>query len=227
MYKYDLHVHTSEVSSCGRLSAEETVRRYIDAGYSGICITDHYIPSFFNGRTGAWCDMANAFLEGWRKAKEAAAGRIDVILGAELRFGRRYNANDYLVYGLTEEIIYAYPELCKLSVPEFSRIAKKHNLLLIQAHPMRDNMERVHLDLLDGMEVYNAHPEQNSRNESAARLARGHDYILTSGSDCHAAGHVGRGGIITDVRIKNSTELCDILLSEKYELIAPFDPMTV
>ncbi len=227
MYKYDLHVHTSEVSSCGRISAEETVQRYIDSGYSGICITDHYTASFFKGRGGTWRDIANKFLAGWRNAKEAADGRIDVILGAELRFGTRYMSSDYLVYGLSEEIIYAYPELCKLTLPEFSRIAKKHNLLLIQAHPMRDKMERVHLDLLDGMEVYNAHPGHNSRNESAARLARGHDYIFTSGSDCHEAKDVGRGGIITDVRIKDSIALCDILRTGKYKLIAPFDPMTV
>ena len=228
MYKYDLHVHTSGVSLCGHISAAETVQRYIDAGYAGICITDHYISWFFDKYDfDTWPDAADALLAGFRAATEAAGTKLDIILGAELRFEDRYNASDYLVYGLSEEIIYAYPELHKLSLPEFSDIAKKHGLLLIQAHPMRDNVMRVHLDLLDGMEVYNGHPRQNSRNEEAARFVRGHNYILTSGSDCHAAEDVGRGGILTETRIKDSIALAKVLRSGKYELICPFDITTV
>ena len=40
--KIDLHVHTSEVSKCGHMSAAETVGRYKDAGYDCIVITNHF-----------------------------------------------------------------------------------------------------------------------------------------------------------------------------------------
>lgn len=46
-YLYDTHVHTSESSPCGRLNAQETVRLYSQAGFSGFCITDHYTRDFF------------------------------------------------------------------------------------------------------------------------------------------------------------------------------------
>lgn len=42
-YKFDTHIHTSEVSTCANMGVEETVRRYHAAGYSGICSTDHLV----------------------------------------------------------------------------------------------------------------------------------------------------------------------------------------
>jgi len=47
IYKYDTHVHTKEVSPCGKVPAIEVVKLYKDAGYHGIVITDHYCDSFF------------------------------------------------------------------------------------------------------------------------------------------------------------------------------------
>ena len=41
--KLDLHVHTSEVSGCGKVPAAEMVRLYHEAGYDAIVITDHLI----------------------------------------------------------------------------------------------------------------------------------------------------------------------------------------
>lgn len=225
MYKYDIHVHTSETSCCGRIPAAETVALYKAAGYTGICITDHYSHSCFDWEEGTWREKSDRFLAGYRAAKDAAGEGLDIILGAELHFGTPksapYRSNDYLVYGLDEELIYAYPELHHITLPEFSKIAKKHDLLIIQAHPMRDNMELVHLDLLDGIEVYNAHPNHNSRNSEVAEFVRtcGRDFILTSGSDCHDTHHAARGGILTKKRIKNQYELRDVLRSRDFELI--------
>ena len=41
MIKLDTHVHISEVSACGRLTAEQMVSLYRKAGYAAIVITDH------------------------------------------------------------------------------------------------------------------------------------------------------------------------------------------
>lgn len=43
-YKYELHCHTDEVSLCGKVPAGEIAEMYRQAGYSGIVITDHYLP---------------------------------------------------------------------------------------------------------------------------------------------------------------------------------------
>ncbi len=218
MFKYDIHVHTSDTSQCGKVSAEETVRRYIAAGYDGICITDHYSPRFFDAQSGTWREQADAFLRGYRAAKEI--GGLDVILGAEFRFSEeRFGHNDYLLYGITEEIIYACPELCRLSFPELRRLCDKYGILIIQAHPLRKDNSIEHLELLDGLEVYNAHPGHDSRNEEVQRYAEGKGLICTASSDSHEIHHIARSGIITEGRIKDEAELVRVLRSGNYQLI--------
>ena len=44
-YKYETHLHTSEVSKCAHNTGAEMARAYKKAGYTGIFVTDH----FFNG----------------------------------------------------------------------------------------------------------------------------------------------------------------------------------
>lgn len=41
--KIELHMHTSEVSSCGKVPAAEMVRLYKEMGYDAITVTDHLI----------------------------------------------------------------------------------------------------------------------------------------------------------------------------------------
>ena len=47
LYYYDLHVHTSNISPCGHVDAEEVARLYAQAGYTGIVVTNHYWESYF------------------------------------------------------------------------------------------------------------------------------------------------------------------------------------
>lgn len=46
-YKYELHCHTGAVSRCGRVEPEKIVEMYVEAGYNGIVVTDHYSPMTF------------------------------------------------------------------------------------------------------------------------------------------------------------------------------------
>ena len=38
----DTHVHTCQVSPCGKVPAKEMIELYKEAGYGGVIITDHY-----------------------------------------------------------------------------------------------------------------------------------------------------------------------------------------
>ena len=40
--KIDLHVHTSELSLCGKLTIEETLSLYQKTDYDAIVVTDHF-----------------------------------------------------------------------------------------------------------------------------------------------------------------------------------------
>ena len=113
LYKYELHCHTGCVSRCGRVEPEEIVKLYIENGYDGIVVTDHYSPMTFtpNWRPQKQVDF---YLSGYRRMKRAAEKLnpdFTVLLGMELRhYG---TANDYLIYGVNEDFIYAAGNLMK------------------------------------------------------------------------------------------------------------------
>ena len=46
-YKYETHLHTSQASACASASGDDYIEKYIQAGYAGIIVTDH----FFQGNT--------------------------------------------------------------------------------------------------------------------------------------------------------------------------------
>ncbi len=215
--RFDMHVHTSETSPCGNVTAAETVRLYREAGYSGICITDHYTRSFFEGVDGTWEQKVEAFLQGYRRAAAAAPAGFGVFLGLELRLDG--SNNEYLVYGVSEAFLNKHPALYAWDLPAIRNLTQQEGLLLYQAHPFRDGMTRPDPALLDGMEVYNGNPRHNSRNEEAFRYATGHRLRMISGSDCHELCDVGRGGIVLPRDPGNEAGLLEWISHGDYELL--------
>lgn len=207
--KIDLHVHTSEVSSCGRVPAAEMVRLYCEAGYDAIVITDHLIAG--KNAEMPMDERVRWYLSGYHAAKAEGDKRgLTVLLGAELRFDCGYE--DYLLYGLTEaDIAPIMHDLDDGILPGdfYRRLRKENRMVLIQAHPFRPDLHQAPLDELDGIEVYNGHPEHDSHNDlaMARALQGGEHFIKTSGSDAHKVHHVGRGGMVVDEVIADSQAL--------------------
>ncbi len=110
MYQYDLHCHTQGVSKCGKVSPQEGARLYIESGYDGVVITNHFNHYTLDGlpEGSSWDDKVDFFLSGWRDFRDAAGDKLTVLLGMELRFTE--NFNDYLVYGVTEEFLRSHPD---------------------------------------------------------------------------------------------------------------------
>ena len=207
--KLDLHVHTSEVSGCGKVPAAEMVRLYHEAGYDAIVITDHLIAG--KNAEMPMDERAGWYLSGYRAAKaEGERLGLTVILGAELRFDCGHE--DYLLYGITEaDIAPIMRDLDGGILPGdfYRRIRENGRMTLIQAHPFRPELRQAPLDELDGIEVYNGHPEHDSHNDLAmARAMRGGErFIKTSGSDAHKIHHLSRGGMIAEEPIADSLDL--------------------
>ena len=114
MFKTELHCHSAEVSNCAHAYADYIVDRYISEGYSTIVLTNHFNKETFKNKRfdmldAPWDEKVDYFMNGYHKMVEAAAGRINIILGMELRFF--CEINDYLVYGITEEFLRAHPEM--------------------------------------------------------------------------------------------------------------------
>ncbi|WZL79675.1 PHP-associated domain-containing protein [Eubacteriales bacterium mix99] len=210
-YRYDTHVHTSEVSPCGRVPAEEMVELYRKAGYQGILITDHYHDGVIEKQNGEWKEKMDDYLMGYRKAKEAGeAVGMDVMLGMELRF--QSGLEDYLVYGFEEEFLYRNPYLNRLSLVSFRDLIREGDadILIFQAHPYRRKMHTAPPELLDGVEGFNGNPRHDSRNDKAFAFCLEHDLYLSSGSDAHQPEDVGRGGIGLTRRIRSARDYVEL-----------------
>lgn len=219
MYKFDTHVHTSETSSCAVVEAEDAVKLYIEAGYSGFCITDHYYNWFFNTRPeDSWADNIARYLKGYHNAKQYGDSHgFTVLLGLEIRFSD--SPNDYLIYGVTEEFLAQYPKLYDYSKEDFKHLAYEHGILIFQAHPFRVNITRENPLYLDGVEVYNGNPRHNSNNHLALEFADNNGLLHSAGSDFHHIQDTGVSGIMTETRIENNDDFLTVLKSREFEII--------
>ncbi|NMB97687.1 MAG: transposase [Clostridiaceae bacterium] len=212
-YKYDIHVHTSETSPCGKIDAVDVVRLYKEAGYTGIVITDHYYEAFFDKIPFSdWTAKIETYLKGYKTAialEEGANIGLNIFLGMEIRFNEY--PNDYLVYGIDEQFLIENPELYKLTLTEFTKLISGKNIMIFQAHPFRKGQTIERVDLLDGIEVYNGNPRHDSQNDVAYRFAIENNLKLISGSDFHQIQDLARGGIIIDQSVTSMNELVNIL----------------
>lgn len=201
VYKYETHLHTSDVSRCATSSAEDMVRAFARAGYAGIIVTDHFINE---GRhlpaDWSWEQKMQYFHSGYRNA--AALGAkfgLDVFFGWEIAM---QNAEDYLTYNLPLDFLLAHPEIPSLSLLAYSHLVRESGGLLVRAHPFRQAHyippdPTVDATLIDGVEVNNGlrdDPEQN--NGQAWAFAQSHPALIrTSGTDIHETQYAGRAGM--------------------------------
>ena len=211
--KIDLHVHTSETSGCGKVPAVDMVRMYCDAGYDAITITDHLIAG--KNIHMPVKQRVDWYLSGYRAAR--AAGEklgLTVLLGAEARMAD--GNEDFLLFGVQEDDISWLMGLLDSGIEEpafYDIVHATGRYLMIQAHPFRQGLRQMPLDKLDGIEVYNGHPDHDSHNDLALARAQqgGENFLLTSGSDAHKLHHIARGGMMTDEDIRTEAELVDWL----------------
>lgn len=221
-YKYELHCHTKEVSRCGAVPAAEIVKMYKKNGYDGIVITDHYSPMTFDLNTVCRPQAAIEFYtSGYREALRAADEDFTVLLGMELRYYA--TANDFLVYGVTEDFLKTNGNLMKMYPRKFYSLAKKNGMIVVQAHPFREFMIRINPKYLDGTEAFNGKSTKEQNQQSAEWAIKHNKTILTSGSDFHRPKNFAKGGIITQTPIKTNEDLIRILTSGEYERIENYD----
>lgn len=217
-FVFEMHCHTAEVSPCARISAVEGVARYHALGYDGIVTTDHFFDGYFNSLGEMpWEKKVDRFLEGYEAAKrEAGKVGMTVLMGAEFRFTE--NSNDYLVYGLTRDILVSYPEAHTAGLEAFRAFAREKGLLIVQAHPFRPFITPAAPALLDGVEVVNANIRHDSRNHLARAFAEKNGLFGICGSDFHQAGDEGRAALLFDERPTSSEALVSLLRTGRYGL---------
>lgn len=227
MFKTELHCHSAEVSDCGQLSAKLLTKCYVEHGYTTVVLTNHlskftYKNTRFDHSDWSWNKKIDFFVNGFHRFEDAAAGKLHVILGCELR--SNLDDNDYLLYGVTEEFLRSLPDMMdeRLSVVR----EELHSIggLLYQAHPFRDGMQIKRPTRLDGIEVFNA-CNRGIRNAIADQWADHFGLLKCAGSDFHTTSQTICGGIETETPITNREELLAALRDPNLRLLG--DPNEV
>ena len=220
-FMYEMHFHTRETSNCANVKAADAIEEYIKAGYDGIVVTDHLSPSTYmkySRELLPWKKKVDFFLRGYKEALKTANGRINILLGMELRFRTSEGDNDYLVYGINEEFLYNTPKLLEMNIRDFYELAHKNGFLVFQAHPFRVGMKVTNPKYLDGVEIFNGNPRHNSSNDIAEKWAEKYDLMVTSGSDYHEIEDLGSGGIYFNKEITDNKTLVEELRKRDYEI---------
>ncbi len=226
-FRIEMHAHTTPQSTCGELLPEEVIELYHKRGYDGVVITNHFMGNvnykgyptgdYMKGDTKE--DKLALYLSAYDRAKEEAQKcGMKAYLGLEIRFAKENN-NDYLIYGVDEDIAALCYDHLEGTLEDFRKNVKLDKSVFIQAHPFRDGMESVPAELLDGVETFNMHPGHNSRVGFSARFAKENNIkIKTAGSDFHHKGrnHEAVSALRTRVLPEDSFELAEILKSGDY-----------
>ncbi len=215
-YKIELHAHTKPASGCSEVTPKELIDTYKDLGYDAICITNHFILSEKRSKE----EYIGNYLRDFSEAKEYGERLgMKVYLGAEIRFTE--NDNDYLIYGVNKVMLAEIYDILSCGIENFRKNYSMKDSVFIQAHPMRNGMEKVDAKLLDGVEVFNMHPNHNSRVGLAALYAKRENIsIITAGSDFHHPNkdHEGLAAIRTAYLPEDSFGLAELLKKGDYIL---------
>lgn len=232
-YLYETHLHTKEASKCAKNSAEDIVRAYKSAGYTGVIITDHH----YGGNTAIdrnlpYEDFVSEFFSGYRNAKQAGENTgLDVFCGWEAGF----NSTEFLIYGLGEQWLKNHPEMNSCTVSEQFEIVSNAGGMVIHAHPFRKRnyikQIRLYPEFVHGVEGINAshtdhthHKEHENEihlpenedhlaNIKAFEYAKSHNLPVTAGSDMHSTNLFDGAGMRFKKKLTSINDFIDAVMS--------------
>ena len=220
MKLFDMHVHTSGISKCCLLSAEQLVAALVEDRTDGFVLTNHYAPRHVDLPFAQWLEK---YKNEFYKTKEiAASAGLTALFGIEVTLDY---PRDFLLYGVTPECLSEslHRPFWEYSLPELHDFAHSHGALLIHAHPFRNGSVPADAREIDGVEI-NCHPlYKTNRKEDISAYARQHGLLLTCGSDYHGDIYKAHCGMWLPDDLKNEKELADCLRAQPELLIHDID----
>ncbi len=219
-YLYETHMHTVQGSACASGSGVDYIRPYMDMGYDGIIITDH----FFKGNTRPnrslpWEEWVNQYCAGYEEAKnEGDKHGFPVFFGIEENF----EGDEYLIYGVDKAWLLAHPEIIHWSRSNMYCEVHKAGGCMIQAHPFRSRFYNLAIHLLpqyvDGIEAVNLGNNSPIWNTLAMQYAARLGLSCTCGSDNHHVTGMARhslGGILVEKSLNSIEDFVSTILNKE------------
>ncbi len=222
LYLYETHLHTTEGSACSAVSAQEHVRYYKEAGYTGIIVTDH----FFNGNTAIpanlpWEERIDLFYKGYENAKtEGDRIGLSVFFGWEAGF----DGTDFLIYGLDKVWLKKHPDILSWTVKEQYQRVHGDGGFVVHAHPFRIRSYikeiREYPNYVDAVEVINVGNQNKNFDRRALLYARKHKLSVTAGTDAHRL-DTEHSGVGFFHKLKDIKDFITCIKTGECELIRP------
>lgn len=223
MFYYELHSHTNAASLCSIVEPEEYVKFYMDRGYAGMVVTDH----FYHGNTSVnrrlpWDMFIDGYCEGYyRTKKEGDKYGFTVLFGFEQKF---CDGNDeYLVLGISPDWLKSHPEIRDLARIPFFKMIREAGGFVIQAHPFRERYYisdiRLSLDYVDAIEVFNL-GDSDEISRRSYEYAKNLGLPMTAGTDIHSIENRDEvGGIALEKRVETAEELIGEIKAGRTQII--------
>ncbi len=219
-FLYETHMHTCQASACSDSPGRDYIPKYMDMGYDGIIVTDH----FFRGncavdRSLPWRERIKRFCSGYEDALNEGLKRgFPVFFGWEENFA----GDEFLVYGLDREWLLEHPEMETWTRRQQFDEVHRYGGCVVQAHPFRDRnyISTIRLSpfLCDGIEILNAGNEKEW-DAMASRYAAFLGKPTTAGSDNHHADRMEReknmAGVLLEERLTDIRDYVKMILQRK------------
>ena len=220
MYYYELHMHTSDTSRCGRSPAADMVAAYKQKGFTGVVVTDHLmnVQSHAEPETD-WNRRVEKQLAGYYAALEAGEKLgLTVYCGWELTY--QDNAEDYLTLGLSPQFLYDHPWLERYDIERYRDAVHAAGGILVRAHPYRRAwyIKKPYVEregIADAIEVFNGGNSSQEENDMALAYAQKHNMPMTGGSDAHHVDETARGYNALEKKAESYAELCEAIRTGK------------
>ncbi len=207
MYRYETHLHTFPVSGCAQAGVREALECYLEMGYDGVFITNHFLDGNINiDRSLPYEEKLAFYFTDYEEALRIGEELdIKVFLGVEMS----YKGTDFLVYGLDREWYFNHPQIMEMRQKDKLAFLTESGGYVIHAHPFREAGWIDHIRLfpksVQGVEVVNASCTEHE-NKMARLYAEEYDLTAVAGSDNHAGkGKTAFAGVMTKEPI-NSVE---------------------
>ncbi len=218
-YLCEMHLHSSDVSMCGKVDRKEQIDFYKGLGYNGVFFTDHFWRGNCKIRDLEWQERVRIYKECHESAREYGKSvGVDVFFGFELAEGR----SDFLIYGIDTDYLTAHPELENMDIHELLDTFRRDGGLVIQAHPFREARWIKNITLypanVDGVETVNTHNLTERADKMAEVYAEAYDLIGIAGSDYHADRMHAFCGLVFDNVPSGEREIIDLIRARNFSI---------
>ena len=210
---FDLHTHTSGISWCCRVPAEQVVKIAKESGYDGIVLTNHYTPEYTE--LVSFDTFIERYIREYYYTKECGDKiGLTVFLGAEISIDREQK-NHMLLYGIDENFLRKFKELYYYSAEKLHDVCKDYGVAVIQGHPYRNGATPLSKDVVDGYEI-NCHPHpayDGTHSWELPAVTKKAGKILTAGTDFHGGTYRAHGGTYLPDDVKSVKDIAKYLLT--------------